>query len=63
VKYIITDDTQQRPSTSRIQTSRRLTDDYSDTLFSMAPRLQKVVHKTRRNDTEISRCIKYENKI
>ncbi|CAF1685351.1 unnamed protein product [Rotaria magnacalcarata] len=30
-----------------------------DKLFPMAPRFQKVVRKTRRHDTEISRCIKY----
>jgi len=29
----------------------------------MAPRSQKVVRKRRQDDTEISRCIKYENSI
>lgn len=58
MKYIITDDTQQRPSTSYIQTSRGLNNKF-DILFPMAPRLQKPVRKTRRDDTEISRCIKY----
>ena len=64
MKYIITDETkqQQRPSTSYIQSSSRLTDE-SDIFFSMAPRLQKVVRKKRRDDSEISRCIKYVNTI
>ncbi len=59
MKYIITDETQQRLSLS-YQSLRQRIDD-SNRLFSMAPRFKKVVHKTRRDDTEISRCIKYEN--
>ena len=61
MKYIITDESQQQcPSTSYIRSSTQITDD-SDILYPMAPRLKKVVRKTRRDETEISRCIKYEN--
>ncbi|CAF0902169.1 unnamed protein product [Adineta steineri] len=56
-------DTQRCHPTTRIQSSKRLTSlattNDSDTLFSMAPRFHRVVRKTRRDESEISPCIKY----
>ena len=64
VQCLLADESRQNchfPSNNR-SLSKRLTritsSDDSGTLFPMAPRFQKVTRQNRRDETEISRCIK-----